>query len=575
MRLFNFVSLFLLLAQGSFSQTTVSVKPSGDYYAFIIGESKYDNPKLVLDRPSMDARKIKDLLIARYTFNEQNVNLMLDPSRQQILAELYNLRKKLTVNDNLLIFYAGHGYWDEQASQGYWWPRDAAIDEPSNWLSNSDLKEQIRGIKTAHTLLISDACFSGGIFKTRSAAEAIKSADLNIQMLYKMPSRRAMTSGTLTAVPDESVFFTYLVKRLNENTNQYLPSQELFSSLKQAVINNSMVVPQDGVIAEAGDEGGDFIFILRNTNGNAVKTPEANTDAGITRGLKSGNNENLFENGIEFLNEKKFKRAYDIFSKVIEAEPQNAKAYNSRGRTSLGMLNFQKAMEDFSKAIELKPDFAWAYLLRGLTKLEMGKNAASIPDFTKAIELNPRYSHAYNNRGLAKMRIRKFDEALTDFDQAVLLDAKFVVALDNRGLLKIRMNKLEEAIGDLNKATSVNPKYALAFADRGYAEILLGKMNDAETDVNAALEIDNNNVRAINYRGLIHLNRNELDLAIIDFNQAVNANTRYTDAYLNLSKAYFKKGDKTNASTNVNKALELSPNNPDAASLKAEIEKVK
>jgi hypothetical protein len=31
-----------------------------------------------------------------------------------------------------------------------------------------------------------------------------------------------------------------------------------------AVINNSRVIPQFGVIQDVGDEGGDFIFILRD-----------------------------------------------------------------------------------------------------------------------------------------------------------------------------------------------------------------------------------------------------------------------------------------------------------------------
>ncbi len=156
-------------------------------------------------------------------------------------------------------FYAGHGYWDEKIKQGYWWPRDATAADPSNWLSNSDLREQLRGISSAHTLLVSDACFSGGIFRTRDAS-SIKNASMDYQMLYKMPSRRAMTSGTLTAVPDRSVFVEYFVKRLGQNQERFLPSQSLFNSIRAAIINNSATVPQEGVIAETGDEGGDFIF---------------------------------------------------------------------------------------------------------------------------------------------------------------------------------------------------------------------------------------------------------------------------------------------------------------------------
>ena len=136
-------------------------------------------------------------------------------------------------------------------------------NNPANWLSNSDLREQIRGINTAHTLLISDACFSGGIFKSRGGDE-IRKASIDVQLLYRMPSRRAMTSGTMSTVPDNSVFFKYLVKYLKENDNKFLSASELFALVRKSVLNNSLVVPQDGVIMDTGDEGGDFIFIRKS-----------------------------------------------------------------------------------------------------------------------------------------------------------------------------------------------------------------------------------------------------------------------------------------------------------------------
>jgi hypothetical protein len=237
-------------------------KEDGKYFAVIVGISKYDSSNLDLDKPVKDALEMKNILTKNYEFDESNVYVLLNPTRQQIILSLYSLRKKITPIDNLLIFYAGHGYWDSDANQGYWWPRDASPVNPTNWLSNSDIREQIRGIKTAHTLLISDACFSGGIFKARGAS-SIREATLDIVALYKIPSRRAMTSGTLTEVPDKSVFFEYLSKRLTQNTERFLTSQALFDSFKKAVINNSLIVPQDGVIADTGDEGGDFVFIKR------------------------------------------------------------------------------------------------------------------------------------------------------------------------------------------------------------------------------------------------------------------------------------------------------------------------
>lgn len=238
-----------------------SVKPGGKYYALLIGVSKYSDDRLNLDNPVKDARKIRTVLTEQYNFEPENAIILEDPTRGEIFSALYKLRNQITTNDNLLIFYAGHGYWDEKIKQGYWWPRDANADDPSNWLSNSDLREQLRGISSAHTLLVSDACFSGGLFRTRDPS--MKQATIDYQMLYKMPSRRAITSGTLTAVPDNSVFVTYFLKRLEQNTDQFLPAQALFNNLRLAVINNSATVPQEGVIADTGDEGGDFIFLKK------------------------------------------------------------------------------------------------------------------------------------------------------------------------------------------------------------------------------------------------------------------------------------------------------------------------
>jgi hypothetical protein len=72
-----------------------------------------------------------------------------------------------------------------------------------------------------------------------------------------------MTSGTFTEVPDQSVFIKYLIDRLQNNLEKYLTSEQLFSRFRMAVINNSSVLPQYGVIQDVGDEGGDFIFILK------------------------------------------------------------------------------------------------------------------------------------------------------------------------------------------------------------------------------------------------------------------------------------------------------------------------
>jgi len=551
---------------------TDAIKPTGEFYALIIGESIYDNPKLTLDRPAKDAAKFKDIILANYTFEEKNIKLLLNANRQQIIAELYHLRKIITSNDNLLIFYAGHGFWDDQSQQGYWWPRDASIEEPSNWLSNSDLKEQIRGIKSAHTLLISDACFSGGIFKTRGAAELIRNSSLNIQMQYKMPSRRAMTSGTLTTVPDESVFFAYLVKRLAENKEKFLPSEDLFSSLKQAVINNSMVVPQDGVIADAGDEGGDFIFITKsNPQGPNAAIGGASRPATITRGEPHLSVDELLEKGKDDFNNSKFDAAFSYFNKAVALDSQNYDAYVSRGRASFRLHKTELAIGDFSTAIRLKPNLAWAYCLRGMAKMEEWKLQDAVADLNKAIEINPRYTLAYNVRGFAQEESGKSDLAMSDFSEAIRLDAKFVLAYDNRGFLKIKLEKFDEAIADFSKAIEIRPDFALAYADRGLAKFKQGKIEEAMTDVTKSMSIDPRLARAYNTRGQIFAKSAKPDRAIADFSKATELNSRYLEAKLNRAKVYFEKKDFASAEEDIDKILLTWPKNLEAKELKMKI----
>ena len=246
---------------------TVSKNVSVEYsfyaarnFALLIANEKYDDPGITeLDAPVKDATDLYNVLTQEYNFNLENVTFLKNPTKADIIGTLHNLRSKLTPDDNLLIFYAGHGYWDEGMGVGYWLPRNAAKDNPVDWIPNTDLTNYLGAIKAKHTLLIADACFSGGIFKTRSAF----SATYAVEMLYQLNSRKAITSGTLTEVPDKSAFFMYLMKNLRENTSEYLSAEELFSKMRIAVINNSENVPQFGTIQNVGDEGGDFIFIKR------------------------------------------------------------------------------------------------------------------------------------------------------------------------------------------------------------------------------------------------------------------------------------------------------------------------
>jgi len=241
----------------------------GAYHALLIGVEEYDHEGVRdLTHPLADAERIRGILTERYTFSSVNVQLLRNPRRADILDTLDGLKSRLGSRDNLLIFYAGHGYWDEAEHRGSWLPRDAEPGRTSTWIANGDIVAKIRAIPTRHTLLVSDACFSGSILD--DMRELSFGPTKAIAEIYKSPSRKAMSSGTRKeAVPDESAFVKYLVKRLRENDTDFLTAEDLYGSLRQAVINESPTrqKPEFGTIRQAGDEGGgDFIFVLKVRN---------------------------------------------------------------------------------------------------------------------------------------------------------------------------------------------------------------------------------------------------------------------------------------------------------------------
>jgi TolB-like protein len=279
------IILITLLSQFAFSQDyrgevnktlDTQKQTSGKFHAIVISENQYQDFMIKdLNEPMNDADKLSYLLTSKYFFKKEDVLRLIDPTRSEIIDAIEQKRKTLSLDDNLLIFYAGHGYWDEELKMGYWLPSDAKKDSKSNWVSNNDLTLYLSAIQSNHILLISDACFSGGIFKTRS----IGNMDKGTKRLYELKSRKAITSGNLKEVPDNSVFMKFFIKELELNESAFLTSDQLFAKIRPNILNNSSTEPIYGVIHNTGDEGGEFVFYSpKNEPNSKVEEEKALTN---------------------------------------------------------------------------------------------------------------------------------------------------------------------------------------------------------------------------------------------------------------------------------------------------------
>jgi WD40 repeat protein len=240
----------------------------GNYYALIIGVDKYSGAWPVLVNAVNDAKALEKIMRTSYKcefiqtlYNEQ-------ATREAIIKKLEWLVENVKEKDNVIIYYSGHGEYKKELSKGYWVPVDATTASTAKYISNSDIQTYISGIKSKHTLLVSDACFSGDIFRGNTLTVPFEESEKYYKEVQSLSSRQALTSGGLEPVMDggkdgHSVFAYYLLKTLETNQGKYFDASQLYTKIKIPVINNSEQTPKFSPIKNAGDEGGQFIFIKK------------------------------------------------------------------------------------------------------------------------------------------------------------------------------------------------------------------------------------------------------------------------------------------------------------------------
>ncbi|MBB6462369.1 caspase family protein [Flammeovirga kamogawensis] len=254
-------------SESTASTPAVAVKTvqQGKNYLLLIACNDYQQWTPLVNAVN-DAKKIKDVLTTYYHYDKENVFEIYngDVTKSNISKMVREINTKIGEEDKLLIYYSGHGYYDDFTQEGYWVPASAAMsqDDMSSYLSNTTILNYIKGLNTKHTLLIADACFSGSLFATKSRGM------MYAERVENFKSRWGLSSGGLTEVSDgnageHSPFNHYLTKYLVNNTIEKLTISSIALYVRQTVMSNTMQEPQGKPLRNVGHEGGEYIFHLK------------------------------------------------------------------------------------------------------------------------------------------------------------------------------------------------------------------------------------------------------------------------------------------------------------------------
>jgi tetratricopeptide (TPR) repeat protein len=89
-------------------------------------------------------------------------------------------------------------------------------------------------------------------------------------------------------------------------------------------------------------------------------------------------------------------KALDLLNSVLQTDPSNAVAYNSRGYVYLRLRQCEPAIRDFSSAIQIRPGYANAYWNRGVMERLCGNQTAGKEDMEKGSQASGSYYSRLN-----------------------------------------------------------------------------------------------------------------------------------------------------------------------------------
>ncbi len=246
---------------GALSPVEPAAIASGSYYALIIGNSSYAALPNI-NSAYKDVSALANVLTKKYNFK---VNLQFDRSRDEIKALLAGLAENLKPEDNLLIYYSGHGWMEQGAKECHWLPVDATINDIHSWISCEEITADIAKVPANHVMVIADSCYSGKAPRD-VATDLEKPRSSNyFRFAAQKKSRSVLCSGGLKPVMDasenngRSIFANAIIKALNDN-KKILDGTRLFSLLQRPMIFHAGQTPDYSNILDEGEGGGDFLF---------------------------------------------------------------------------------------------------------------------------------------------------------------------------------------------------------------------------------------------------------------------------------------------------------------------------
>jgi len=266
------------------------VKPN--LFLVVIASEKFKNSKFDLSYALKDASDVAKHMANSKAFNKIEIKKLYNQSfASDSVKNLKNFFAKATINDVVMIFFAGHGYLDEDFS--YYFPTYYTdfTDPKINSVAYKSFETLFKDMKPTRKLMFIDACFSG---------EVDEDADNSLDNKTPQDSARSIRIASTTFAQSTALEM----------------SKTIFTDLRQ---NSGATIISSAGGTEAAFEGekwnnGLFTYCLLN----AMKSLKA--DANNDKIITLGELQKFVSEEVNRLSEGKQTPTYRVENTVLDYE---------------------------------------------------------------------------------------------------------------------------------------------------------------------------------------------------------------------------------------------------------------
>ncbi|HET9982850.1 MAG TPA: tetratricopeptide repeat protein [Longimicrobiales bacterium] len=493
----------------------------GERWAVVVGVSQYaDSAIPKLRYADKDARAFYDLIRSERVglggFKADHVKLLLnqEATHLNIRSALFSFLKAATEDDQVVIYFAGHGAPDPQRlSDLYLLTYDTKGSDISGSAFPMDaVTEAVKKLRARDVVVITDACHSAGV------GSQLATRDLGLNQVNQIfLDQLNASSGGLV------VFTASRASELSQEGEQWGGGHGVFTYYMLEALKG------------AADTDGDHIVTLDEMmEYTRDKVRRATVNAQTPSISQTAYDPAL---PMSLVLDPAAAAAADLAAASAEPappEPAAAATPASPETPTKAAPRGEESIAPFRQAVARDPNNAVFRRNLGEALLKAGRTRDAMLEYQAAVRLDPRSSLYHNGYGVLLRELGMKAEAVDQLGQALRLEPANLAYAGDYALALLTAGQYDKAIDQYRKLLKADAGTARYHDELGQALLGAGKRDDAMQEFRRAIQLDASGAAAhVHLAGALRDAGRRAD-ALVEFREAARIEPKNLDVRLAL-----------------------------------------